>query len=108
MPQLIPVFGIAFLWFGYDLAAKWLGEPQPWMRKTFWIYCMHGPIMGYWLSGGLYVLGKSDVVALALMMTGPLYALLVCLTFSILVQRLMPSFYALLTGGRGVEKKKEA
>ncbi len=101
LPQLIPVFGVTFLWFGYDWIADRLGEPKGWMKQTFWIYCLHGAIMGYWLSGGLFVFGKKDIVSVLLMLTGPIYAILVCMTAAIIVKRLLPKLYAFLTGGRG-------
>ena len=70
-------------------------------RKTFWVYCLHGSICGYFTAGGLFVLGKSDAVSIVLTIVAPAAVTVVCLFAGILVERWFPRVYAILTGARG-------
>ena len=95
----IAVFGILFVW-GVVGRLPISGELPAWMRKTFWVYCLHGSVIAYFTSGGFFVLGKGDGVSVLLMLAAPFLTLTVCVVAGILAERWFPRLYATLSGGR--------
>jgi len=71
-------------------------------HQTFWVYCLHGPLMGYFIAGGLFVLGKTSVVGLVLSIVSPVFAIASCLFVYVLMHRYVPSLCRVLTGGRSL------
>lgn len=74
----IPLLG-GLMWFGlYD----WFGERIRFSvlleRKTFWVYCLHGVLVGYFVSGGYFILGKTNAVSIILALLSPVLVLAVC------------------------------
>lgn len=97
----IPLLG-GIMWFGL---CDWFGEhirfPAVLEEKTFWVYCLHGVLVGYFISGGYFVLGKTDFVSVLLAVVSPALVLTACSGGGILCERWLPSVYRLLVGGRG-------
>ncbi len=62
---------------------------------------MFGALAAYFLSGPLFVFGKSDVSTFLIMLLMPWANLASCLVAARAVRRFAPRVYALLTGGRG-------
>lgn len=96
---MIPMFGIVFWWCLYDTLPK-INWPQWLLRSSFWVYCMHGSIMGYFLGGGAYVLGKTDATTVAIACVSPAAAIFVCIFTKEAVRRFCPAMHDVLNGGR--------
>jgi len=103
--NIIPVCGIVFVWSAYDYICGGATSLSPvfhYVRNnTFWVYCMHGSIMGYFLSGIPFVLGKTDAVMFCVMLFSPWMAIAVCTTCAVLTKRYLPGVFTALSGGRG-------
>lgn len=98
--HLIPLLG-GLMWFGlYD----WFGERIRFSvlleRKTFWVYCLHGVLVGYFVSGGYFILGKTNAVSIILALLSPVLVLAICLGGGIICERYLPRVYRVLVGGR--------
>ncbi len=93
---LIPFASIAFFWS----IADWAPLYRDFMKRTFWVYCLHGPLVEYTREGTWNLLGKNEffVPFVFFVMAG--VTLIVCLTAASVVQRVAPGVYALLTGRR--------
>lgn len=100
--NLVPIFGILFFWTSYDyfLSPLIVRHPSFLRVPTFWVYCLHGPLMGYFLAGIPFVCGKSDVSTFLTMLISPPLAICACLSAAKLCKRWLPRLYALLNGGR--------
>lgn len=94
--SLIALFSIAFFWSIADWAPLYRG----FMKPTFWVYCLHWPIVGYFRSGSWILLGRNDASALITLFVLPFVTFAVCFCAVYLAQRFTPRFYALLSGGR--------
>ena len=93
---LISLFAIAFFWS----IADWAPLYRAFMKPTFWVYCLHGPLTEYFRSGTWFLFGKGDASTLFTLFGMSLVTLAVCLGLAYALQRLMPRLYALLSGGR--------
>jgi len=102
--NLLPLCGIVFLWTVYDYApsVSWMENKVAKfaLASTFWVYCMHGFIMGYFLSGIPFVIGKSDIVLFVVMLGSPWMALATCLVSATIFKRFAPNMFSLMSGGR--------
>ncbi len=97
LERLTPLAGILFFWS----IADWANLHRDFMKPTFWVYCLHGALAAYFLSGPLFVFGKSDVSTFLIMLLMPWANLAFCLVAARTARRFAPRVYALLTGGRG-------
>lgn len=98
--QLIPFFGVPFYWILYDLFPKYSKSFPVWFKWTFWVYCSHAIFMSYFMAAVFFVMGKSDIVLLATMLTTPFVGLFLGVVSALIVARLWPSGFKVLTGGR--------
>lgn len=101
VPSMIPLCGIVFMWGAYDLVVKGDIEMPRYMKKSFWVYCLHGSMIGYLLAGIPYVVGKTDASTLVTTIVSPVIAIVVCLVAARLCERVSSKVFALLSGGRG-------
>ena len=96
-PQLIPLFGILFMWSISD----WQISVRPsWMKQTFWVYCLHGMLAEYFVGGGSYIFGKNDSTSLLLMLVAPWTNIAVCLIAAAMMKKVAPHLLEVLSGGR--------
>jgi len=93
---LIPFASIAFFWS----IADWAPLYRDFMKPTFWVYCLHGPLVEYTRVGMWRLFGKGDASTLFTLFGMSLVTLAVCLGLAYAVQRTAPRLYALLSGGR--------
>lgn len=101
LPSLIPLCGIVFMWGACDLVAKRDFEVPRYMKKSFWVYCLHGSMIGYLLAGIPYVVGKTDISTFVTTLFSPVIAIVVCLFAAHLCEKLNIKLFSLLSGGRG-------
>ena len=94
--HLISLFSIAFFWSIADWASLYRG----FMKPTFWVYCLHWPIVGYFRSGTWVLFGRNDASALFTLFVIPFVTFAVCFGAAYVTQNFAPRLYALLSGGR--------
>jgi surface polysaccharide O-acyltransferase-like enzyme len=101
---LLPVcslLGILFWWGFYDRVQILKKEKLPeCFRMTFWVYCLHGVITGWFLASILFLLGKSEWVAMLASGVSICGSLIVSLVAGFLIKRQFPTIYGILSGGR--------
>lgn len=94
-----PMLGCLFLWMIYDCVL--VKDIPKWMlNKTFWVYCLHGCLAGYFLSGIPYVIGRTNLVTFGVTVITPVLMLVICILLSKACLLLFPKLYNLLCGGR--------
>ena len=98
--MLIPVFGVPTFWIAYDWLCGGDRELPAWTKWTFWIYCIHQVFTSYFMSSVLFVLGKSDVVSLIVMLVTPVVGVALSAVSAIGMERTSVKAFQLLTGGR--------
>jgi len=96
------IMGISTLWFGYDKIASsklmdlfLLATPF-----TFFLYASHEPLLEIVKQFGVTVTGRSDVSLLLLYGGSIILVLFLTIGCGILLKKLTPKLYSLLTGGR--------
>lgn len=97
---VIPVSGVLFWWGLYD---RFMLSDRPLPSCffiTFWVYCLHGVVTGWFLSGTLFVFGKTNASVMVASFASIFGALAVSLTTGHYVKKSLPRFYYVLTGGR--------
>ncbi len=103
--RICELLGVLVIWFGYD---QLLGNRLPgaaWLRlsrHTFIMYGLHVPLL-HLLSEGLFLTyGETDITrawvfpVVIVTITG------ICVLVGMLLRRVAPPLFSLLTGGRGV------
>lgn len=98
----IQVGGICVAYGLYDVVASWgeRGRVPSFMARTFWVYCLHGPVGGWFVASSLFLIGKSDVASVSIAIGMPLITILACLFAGWFCERLVPRLYHVLTGMR--------
>lgn len=99
--MLIPLLGVAFLWFAYDLVAKKLKSPViDWAaRFTFFVYLVHEPFLNIFKKIPLLFSRTETTLIVCYLLIPPLFYLIACWIGSIL-SKLFPNAYKVYTGGR--------
>lgn len=101
VPSMIPLCGIVSMWGGYDLVVKKEIEVPKYMKQSFWVYCLHGSVVGYFLAGIPFVVGKTDISTCVTTLITPPIVIGLCLFAAHLCEKMNGKFFALLSGGRG-------
>lgn len=99
--SLIPLGGIVFMWGLYDYTALSTVKARPIFKDTFWVYCVHGSLIGWVMAVGKFLLGKSDGATILVMFISFGFTLVGCYWLSRLLKAMNPVVYRVLTGGRG-------
>ena len=94
-----PILGCLFVWMVYDTIPS-NRFPQWILNANFWVYCLHGCLMGYFLAGIPYVLGRTNVVTFSVTMVTPVFVFIVCILLSKITSILFPTIHKILCGGR--------
>lgn len=100
---VMQVGGIGILWSVYDVwSEECPKKPLPrFMERSFWVYCLHGPLGGWFVAASLFLIGKDDVSSVCIAVFAPMLTILVCLWLAWFCNRVMPRMYSVLTGARG-------
>lgn len=93
--------GILFIWHLYDslVGSRDIAVPR-WVGYTFFIYCFHEPTFNIIKKLGLKLLGSHESTLILLYFVNPLLMVAVAVGVAKCLERLVPPFYRLLTGGR--------
>ena len=101
MLPIVSLLGILFWWGLYDrLSYCSRGDLPGCFKMTFWVYCLHGVVTGWILSLTLYLLGKTEWVAMVVSFFSVCGSLAICLVVGLFVKRNLPKVYVVLSGGR--------
>ena len=96
--------GILAIWYGADVVVKWCLQ-QPWFLWlsgfSFFIYGFHAPMISFMSRWLFSILDGFQYYRLATYFLTPLLVVLICIGVGLVLRKTLPSFYRLLTGGRG-------
>ena len=98
--QLIPCFGVPFYWALYDYFPTCTKNFPRWFKWTFWIYCSHAIFTSYFMAAVFFVIGKTDIILVAVMLTTPIVGVVSSVISAQLVCKFSPTLFKMLTGGR--------
>lgn len=106
LAHVIP--SILIVWFGIDKLANYCMN-QRWFltisTASFFIFACHEPLMVMLIKPYVTLLGGGELAKLIAFFTLPWAMLAFCIGLNALVSKISPTFYGLLTGGRGSVKK---
>ncbi|MEM8526333.1 MAG: acyltransferase [Bacteroidota bacterium] len=96
--------GIFALWSLYDFFQKGKETTQKvlptFLAFAFFLYVSHEPILTIIKKLGLKVLGKGSMNQLLLYFAAPLLTIGICIAVGMLLKKIAPKVYGVLTGGR--------
>jgi hypothetical protein len=102
--QTAVVTGILAMWFGSDRVIQWFFR-QPWFNHasgfSFFMFGMHVPLLPYMMTFAMSNLAFLPSYRLLCYLLVPLLVLVFCIWVGSVCRKYLPSFYGLLTGGRG-------
>jgi len=96
--------GIFALWSFYDYLnhSKAIESKKlpAFLSFAFFLYVSHEPILTMLKKIGLKVLGNGSTSQLVTYFSVPILTILLCISIGMLLKKVLPSLYSLLTGGR--------
>jgi fucose 4-O-acetylase-like acetyltransferase len=102
LSHVIPSMFIA--WFGLDKLINYCMN-QRWFlavsRSSFFIFACHEPLMVMLIKPYVALLGGGELAKLVAFFSLPFAMLAFCIGLNAIVYKISPTFYGLLTGGRG-------
>ena len=93
-----PLLGV-LSWYGIMSCFNCGALPEC-MDMTFWVYCFHHAVTGWFLSGSLFMLGKTDSSAVITSLITVTGTLVVTMASGYSVKKMLPRLYYVLVGGR--------
>jgi len=103
--KLVVFSGLVAAWFGCDaLVKRCMGyEWFVWLSGfSFIIYALHTPILFYVNQSLLPLLEHIANYRILLFSTLPIAIIIFCISTGALLRKIVPKFYSILTGGRGM------
>ena len=98
---LAALAGVLFWWGIYDLwSINKSCELPVCYKMTFWVYCLHGVVTGWFLASVSYLLGKTELVAMLASCVSVIGSLVFCLASGRFMKHRFPKLYLVLSGGR--------
>lgn len=102
--QVSILAGILAMWFGADKVMHWFVK-QPWFNHasgfSFFIFGLHVPLLPYLMTWAMSLLQFMPYHRLVCYLLIPLLLLVFSVWLGTFVRKYTPSFYKILTGGRG-------
>lgn len=96
--------GILAVWFGADKLVRW-GMQQPWFLWlsgfSFFIYGFHAPMISYITRWLFSILNDFQYYRFLVYCITPVIVVMICIAIGLLLKKIAPTFFRLLTGGRG-------
>jgi len=102
--KIVIVSGLISCWFGLDRLVHWcMGNKFfVWLSAfSFMLYAIHAPLVAYLINPTLAMLDPLPGTQLLAFVLLPLAIISLSVVIGSLIRRTSPSFYGLLTGGRG-------
>lgn len=103
--KLAVLSGFISAWFGTDRLVKWCMEKRwfIWLSTfSFIIYGLHAPLVAYSINALFPLLQNIWEYRLITYLLLPLGLLIFCVGTGVILRNLLPKFYVLSTGGRGL------
>ena len=103
--KLVVFSGLVAAWFGCDaLVKRFMGYDWfVWLSGfSFIIYALHTPILFYVNQSLLALLEHIANYRILLFITLPIAIIIFCISTGALLRKIVPKFYSILTGGRGM------
>jgi len=103
--KLVVFSGLVAAWFGCDaLVKRCMGYHWfVWLSGfSFIIYALHTPILFYVNQSLLPLLEHIDHYRILLFISLPIAIIIFCISTGALLRKVVPKFYSILTGGRGL------
>ena len=103
--KLVVFSGLVAAWFGCDaLVRRFMGYAWfLWLSGfSFIIYALHTPILFYVNQSLLPLLEHIANYRILLFITLPIAIIIFCISTGALLRKIVPKFYSILTGGRGM------
>jgi len=95
------VYCAIIFWAGlYDVCSKQADRIVKYIPMTFFIYCLHQPVLGYFRSFSRFFFCDSGTVLLLNCILSFLLTLTLCIFISKIFERICPKTYKFLIGGR--------
>jgi fucose 4-O-acetylase-like acetyltransferase len=97
--------GLMAFWFGADALVKWCVQQKWFLWGTsfsFIIYALHNPLVIYVTHILLLLMGSFPLARLSCYVFVPFLIVLFCIATGALLRRLVPGFYKLASGSRGL------
>ncbi len=102
--QCISIFvGMATFWLMYDERMKGGNPSKKWLSifsYSFFIYAFHEPVLTIIKKGLFYLSDKSNTSTFLIFIISPCTTILLAISIGILLNKLVPALYRLITGGR--------
>lgn len=101
--QMSTIVGVLFVWCIYDAFIYRYSNSlliSSLLPYTFWIFAFHSPSFNFVESLFLKVLGRTSMGFAMSYSLLPFLMIAICIVIAKLLQKLMPSFYNVLVGGR--------
>jgi fucose 4-O-acetylase-like acetyltransferase len=103
--KLVVLSGLIACWFGGDLLVKWFMDKAwfVWLSAfSFIIYALHTPLVAYSIDtvlAWIYPLANYRIITFIIL---PVSVITFCICVGAFLRLIVPRFYGLLTGGRGI------
>lgn len=95
------LWGMFTFWVFYDTRKEFNQQRfLKWGTFTFFIYAAHEPVLTVIKKGLLTISGKGDMALCVVYFLAPVLTILMVFGMKVWLQRFLPGFYTLITGGR--------
>ena len=104
--KLVVLSGIITCWYGLNKLVAWCMNRKwfVWLSAfSFMIYAMHAPLVAFLIDPALRLLEPLPGTQLTAFFLLPLTLIIVIVSLSAFIRKLLPGLYRLLTGGRGMQ-----
>ncbi|MFT2007641.1 acyltransferase family protein [Pontibacter sp. 13R65] len=103
--KAVILFGLVASWMAFDKVFVHQEKTQESRLLTlasfsFFIYAFHEPVLTIFKKGLFYLLGTSDFLTLLVYLIAPIFIIALSVTVGMLLKKILPGLFALLTGGR--------
>ena len=105
MHKLVVLSGLIFTWYGCDSLVKYCMSKKllVWLCAfSFMIYALHAPLVVYATKAIFLQIDNWYAYRLLTYVLLPICLIVSAVLFGALLRKLLPGFYSLVTGGRGL------
>lgn len=105
MHKLVIFSGLVATWFGCNGLVKWcMGRPWfVWLSAfSFMIYALHAPLIAYLIDPFFALVDHLPGYRMISFIVLPVLVITLSVSLGALLRKLVPGFYGILTGGRGL------
>jgi membrane-bound acyltransferase YfiQ involved in biofilm formation len=103
--KMVVLSGYIMAWYGSDRLVRWCMKKTwfVWLTAfSFVIYGLHAPLVAYAINAIFPLVQNIYEYRLVIYLLLPMGLTVFCIGTGIILRNLLPKFYALATGGRGL------